>query len=356
MHRKENDFQKMSARGSGAQALPSAGVVCALLMGVSVMLSCTDSSGLSPHRGRADELGRIAANLNADLVQMRDLVGLLAGYTHELLTSDKKLEAGFNDKHFSLAGQLLYYKSKNDGGALYVATKYPVNPRKAKRMARLTPFFTLMMRPLVNSTPAIAQAYFNSYDNYSYIFPYFDAVQIIDPGMDVTKFNFYFLADEQHNPERKSVWVGTPYVDPAGLGWMISVIAPVYQGDKLLGVAGTDLTVHTLTEKYLEKHAGNLLIVNHAGQVIATSESAARILHLPILHEHKYIETVKSDTFQPEKFNLLKSSSKPVRAVAGEIITQAKTHARLTMHGAAYTVLAAPIPEVNWTLWQIIAE
>ncbi|HHL71736.1 MAG TPA: Cache sensor signal transduction histidine kinase, partial [Bacteroidetes bacterium] len=199
-------------------------------------------------------------------------------------------------------------------------------------------------------------AYFNSADNCSYVYPYFDILQVIPPEMDVRTFNFYFLADEKHNPSRGSVWVGTPYVDPAGQGWMVSVIAPVYEGDTLLGVVGTDLTVHTLTQKYLESAEKPSLLVNHDGLVIATSSEAARILHLPIQEGHKYIEAVNTDTFQPEKFNLLKSPRKPIRALARSIIIEKQSRGWIEMHGERQLVIAAPVPETNWTLWQIIAE
>ena len=52
-------------------------------------------------------------------------------------------------------------------------------------------------------------------------------------------FNFYYLADAQHNPERKPVWTGA-YLDPAGHGWMTSCVVPVYRGDFLEGVTGLD--------------------------------------------------------------------------------------------------------------------
>jgi len=165
---------------------------------------------------------------------------------------------------------------------VYVATHFARDTRVAKARARLTPFFTMLMKPLVDGSPAVAQAYFNGADNCSYIYPYFDILQVIPPEMDATTFNFYFLADQ---------------------GWMVSVIAPVYDGDTLLGVVGTDLTVHTLTQKYLESTEKPSLLVNHDGLVIATSSEAARILHLPIQEGHKYIEAVNTDTFQPDKFN-----------------------------------------------------
>ena len=306
--------------------------------------------------GDLAQLKKSTLRLNSDLVQMRSFVEVLAGYTEELYRAGGRVTADFNPKDYKLFQEKLYYKSRDDGGAVYVATHFSRDPRVAKARARLTPFFTMLMKPLVDGSPAVAQAYFNSADNCSYVYPYFDILQVIPPEMDVRTFNFYFLADEKHNPSRGSVWVGTPYVDPAGQGWMVSVIAPVYDGDTLLGVVGTDLTVHTLTQKYLERTEKPSLLVNHDGLVIATSSEAARILHLPIQEGHKYIEAVNTDTFQPEKFNLLKSPRKPIRALARSIIIEKQSRGWIDIHGERQLVIAAPVPETNWTLWQIIAE
>lgn len=50
--------------------------------------------------------------------------------------------------------------------------------------------------------------------------------------MDIPIYNFYYLADLAHNPSKEVIWTDA-YLDPAGAGWMISAIAPVYKGDFL---------------------------------------------------------------------------------------------------------------------------
>ena len=58
-------------------------------------------------------------------------------------------------------------------------------------------------------------------------------------------YNFYYLADEKHNPERKSVWTDV-YLDPAHKGWLLSIIAPIYKGNTLEGVTGIDISLKNL--------------------------------------------------------------------------------------------------------------
>ena len=60
--------------------------------------------------------------------------------------------------------------------------------------------------------------------------------------MVIPDYNFYYLADAEHNPSREVVWTDV-YLDPAGQGWMMSAIAPVYRDTFLEGVVGIDITV-----------------------------------------------------------------------------------------------------------------
>ena len=48
--------------------------------------------------------------------------------------------------------------------------------------------------------------------------------------MVIPNYNFYYLADAEHNPSRGVVWTDV-YLDPAGQGWMMSAIAPVRARD-----------------------------------------------------------------------------------------------------------------------------
>lgn len=68
------------------------------------------------------------------------------------------------------------------------------------------------------------------------------------PDLDMKNYNFFYLADARHNPEREVRWTGL-YVDPAGQGWMFSCIAPVYVGDKLEAVVGLDVTLNKIAER-----------------------------------------------------------------------------------------------------------
>lgn len=64
------------------------------------------------------------------------------------------------------------------------------------------------------------------------------------------KEEFFYVADPQHNPSRRTAWTGG-YLDPSVNIWMVSAITPLYQGDRFLGILGHDIVLTELLEKTL---------------------------------------------------------------------------------------------------------
>lgn len=104
-------------------------------------------------------------------------------------------------------------------------------------------------------------------------------------GDDLTKaIQAYFDADGTrpvtlvgpgNNPRREMLW--TPvYKDAAGKGMMVTLLAPIYQGDDYVGALGTDVTLKALNET-LRAHApphARAVIVDAAGNLLADTQTA----------------------------------------------------------------------------------
>ena len=254
------------------------------------------------------------------------------------------------------ASNHVYYKLEDDGGsAVFVSGIVPVND-KIKARVQFTEALDLFMIPVIATYPEIVQAYMNDRDSYNRIYPFFDVLSQLEAKINIPEFNFYFLADEKHNPEKKGVWVDEPYVDPAGRGWMISTIAPVYLDGILECVPGLDITINTITDRYIDKPDKNYLLVTKTGLVVTITEEATWILALPALVDHRYIETIKADTYKADEFNLLKSKNKNTRALAEKIINQNEGRYNLVAGEKKYTFFSAPIKELEWQLLEIIEK
>jgi hypothetical protein len=173
--------------------------------------------------------------------------------------------------------------------------------------------------------------------------------------MDIPSFNFYYLADEKHNPEKKSLWISEPYVDPAGRGWMVSAIAPVYYANRLAGVPGIDVTINLITKRYvLDNPTSMTIIIDNSGAIVAAQEGTINLLAFPPLFDHKYIETIKQDTYRKELYNLVLSKEANVRLIATEILQNKKNVVKAEIRGEKITVIAEHIPELDWYILEIL--
>ena len=174
---------------------------------------------------------------------------------------------------------------------------------KAQQTASLDP----LMHDFVVFNPIVVQVYFCTYDSMVRIYPPIDYASL-PIKIDLTSYNFYYLADAKHNPNRGVVWTDA-YLDPAGAGWIISAIYPIYNNDKLEAVAGFDVTLSDLIHSVLNIELpwnGYAVLVDKNGGLLALPPAAEKDFGIKELTHHKYIEAIVQDTPKPEDFNLFK--------------------------------------------------
>ncbi len=227
----------------------------------------------------------------------------LALDTPDVVDDAERLRHGFSPEG-------VFYTTKDNGGsAVYYSAITDIGEKekdKVWRTVRLDP----LMKSIKDSNPLIAQIYFNTKDSYNRIYPYFDVLPVYPPKMDIPSYNFYYEADAKHNPTRKVVWTDA-YVDPAGSGWMVSAIAPVYVHDKLEAVAGIDVTIQAIVTQVLNLEIpwkGYALLVGREGTILALPPQGEKDWGLTELTNYSYQEAVLSDTFKPDHFNIYKRS------------------------------------------------
>jgi hypothetical protein len=201
--------------------------------------------------------------------------------------------------------------------------------------------------------PIVAQVYSNSSLQVTRIYPAFDAKNLTDPNLDVREFNFFYEADRAHNPSRKLVLIPDAYIDPAGKGWILSIIHPVYEQDSLSAVIGVDITVTDLIETYLESVPGEMIIVNGKADIVAGKSSAIEYLSMPPLKNHVYQETVKSNYFRVSDFNLFNSKSQEVRTMAQRLLQEGDSVFQFSTEPQLIGAVMRPFSEIDWYLIEI---
>jgi two-component system, sensor histidine kinase ChiS len=150
-----------------------------------------------------------------------------------------------------------------------------------------TEYMDILFNSIATTNPYAVQLYINTATQLSRGMPFVngefkwtDGPKQFGHTKDVTAFDFYYLADAEHNPDRGPEWTEL-YWDPAGLGWMVSSIAPVYKNEKMVAVTGIDITLDQIVKGILSlqvEQTGFAFLISRTGQAIAFPERAADFL------------------------------------------------------------------------------
>ena len=296
----------------------------------------------------SSEVVRISAKLDSDFRIVRQSAEKLAADIAALYPHRTALAAKADPSRYAHAPNGAFYKTVNDGGpALWISAALPITP-EVREVAYFTEAIDPELIRICQKVPGVSQAYYNDRHSLNRIYPWFDTLAQYPPRMNIPDFNFYYLADATHNPAKGGVWVEEPYVDPAGRGWMVSAIAPVYVADVLEGVVGLDVTIETLVARYFSDTNRSLVILSKEGVLVAATKTAIQDLQMPPLKNHKYLETVKLDTFKPDEYNIRKSTLRSVRTMAGRLLDEALPEVNVELHGQAHVARSARLRELNW--------
>lgn len=228
--------------------------------------------------------------------------------------------------------------------------------KKAVEEVRLTNSLDSLFAAFIRKNKMAVQIYSNSALQVSRVYPAYDVKNIVDPDIDVTTFNFYYEADSAHNPSRGLVWIPDAYIDPAGKGWILSLIHPIYKTDQLFAVLGVDFTVSTLIQNYLESVEGNFILVNGKGDIVAAKGEATEYLGMPPLKNHVYRESIQSNNFRISDFNLFHSKSAEVREMAQVLLFEKKNSYQFTEEANLKSALGLPFQKIDWYLIELFPE
>lgn len=223
----------------------------------------------------------------------------------------------------------------------------------------LTEYMDILFRSVAATNPYAVQTYINTASQLSRGMPFVngefkwvDGTEQFANLPDVTAFDFYYLADAEHNPERRPKWTEL-YWDPAGLGWMVSSIAPVYRGDDLVAVVGIDITLERIVKGILNlqvEQSGFAFLMSDGGQAIAFPERAAGFLefHGSFQGEFKENEAFKHSLTEIRD-PAFRSIIERMRQGEGDLTTYTDPK-----DGQDYFFAYHPIPVTGWSVGIVV--
>ncbi|MDM8348188.1 ATP-binding protein [Pseudomonas sp. sp1636] len=275
--------------------------------------------------------------------------------THALQNTGFQPDALELRRHVSTSNGVFYSRSDDGRAASFYANSTPAVQQdhvKALRLSQVDP----LMRAIRDANPLVSALYFNSWDSYNRIYPFFMTPEQYPHDMVIPNYNFYYLADARHNPAREVVWTDV-YLDPAGQGWMMSAVAPVYRDDFLEGVVGLDITVGQMLSEIGELDVpwqGYAMLVSRENNIMALPQAGEEDFALHELTEYSYAEAVRREVLKPEDFSL--NSRTDMQPLLQAMASGQGRVQEVMLGGRKQLVAWSEIPQTGWRLLLVVDE
>ncbi|MCS4434389.1 PDC sensor domain-containing protein [Aquiflexum gelatinilyticum] len=299
------------------------------------------------------EINSFISLLEYDLEVIEEEIVRLGRFSENLFVDKKNKLANADPDKYKIVGVAANSEpgANPEKSSLFIPT-ISDNKEAVKELILLTNPLDDEFKRIVKEIPVISQVYFNSKYHLNRLYPPYD-VNLLEPDINVTNFNFYYQGDEKNNPSRVPVWVDEIYIDPVGRGWMITLTYPVYAENELKMVLGFDITLNDIIENYINKTSNQFLIIDGTGTVVAGKGKAIEALSLPSLKNYTYTQTITSDSYRKEDFNLFKSKDKNVRVIADKIINSGEKILWLSENKTKLKIICQKMSKLDWYVLEI---
>lgn len=202
----------------------------------------------------------------------------LARYAEQLLNNPDQFNAGswrFND-HVKRMPAGYSGNSKDETTSLYFQSYIQLTPQIKTDFELLSRLNYLLPQMARNEPNAIA-TYFIGTQGQTLYYPNISLGEVVPPDYNPTKDEFFTVATPTNNPD-KAVKVSKVYNDPAGLGLMLTVSAPVYtKAGEFKGIMGMDISLGNIAkniEEYSPIQSSYAFLTNKEGRAIALPAQA----------------------------------------------------------------------------------
>jgi len=296
-----------------------------------------------------------ATIISDKLAEISRMALILQSIHHHIVENPKQFGLPNGEPKFDVAKNGAFYKTNQIGSSVYYSSSTKITEQERQK-AIFTEAMDISLKSIVDVNPNINAAYFNSWDNMNRLYPFIDKVyEQYGSSIKMQDYNFYYLADLEHNPEKKPAWTSA-YLDPAGNGWMLSCVVPIYNKDFLEGVTGLDITIDSFIKNILARklpYDANLFMIDKDGMIIAMPERIESLLGLKELKEHLYTDSILKTISKPEEFNILTNKS-PFASHFRDLINNETLVATLKIENKEYLTIQQDIEETHWKLMILV--
>jgi hypothetical protein len=308
-------------------------------------------------KNELSSLKKTAEKIQNDFNLIKKRTQYLAVFTKQLYGKKDYYNKLYHDiKYEQSDNGTLVKPQKGSTSSIYVSGHYVINDEIMQVVRCTEPLDSAFKSAMMDMSPLITQEYYIERHDYIRLYPYVDVISQFEPKQDIDNYNVYNLSAFESNPSKSVKLISDPFVDPAGRGWMISSVAPVYYNDEMEGVVGIDIAIEAMRKKYLSLDSSNLMLIDSSGYVMIMNENKTGLLEMPPLKTHKYLKIVKNDEYLSDEYNVLKNKNKDVRDAFTELIRNDKNSVTLHINEDNYYMVSYKIQGLCWYIVRLIKE
>ncbi|AGL02328.1 ATP-binding protein [Desulfoscipio gibsoniae] len=292
-----------------------------------------------------------AALIDAGLENVVNNIKILQSISENIFNNPEEYNRPGTITNILTDSQYGYYYSPPDHlpdteiSNVFISNKTKVTPKLLAELERLK-HMEPVMQSFVSSNENVVAVYFNFKESAARIYPKLDfkklvELQLFPPDLEVGNYEFFYSADEKHNPEKEITWTKI-YRDITDRGLMITCNAPVYlAGGELRGVLGVDITMANIINNILniefEQPGAYAALITASGEVIANPEK------------------LSPDTNPNPIASLLGRTDNPVFKEIGQKIREGESGCReVVLSGESKYLLYGPMGNSGWALIYVI--
>lgn len=296
---------------------------------------------------------RSASIINYEFKSITDVTELFR-IRHEEFFNHYDEQTVSSDSSYVLTsdGVITNHKKSPKACTLFYSNLSKNNPKRMNK-AIATQELDSYYNDILLTNNNIVQVYFNSYDSMNRICPFMDnALSQYPHNINIPSYNFYYLAERKYNKHGGVVWTDA-YLDPAGQGWMISAIAPVYNKDFLEGVVGIDITLDKILHNILSiklPYTSYAMLVDQKGNILAMNNGLEPLLGIHELTSHKYNKPIEETISKPKDFNLFDGHKNLFTQKLAEIVAHNDVVVDIDQKKNQFLVTQNFIHETGWKL------
>lgn len=268
-----------------------------------LILFCIPSGCGKGFEHRVREVNVLAHKIDAEMYALRGRVQQIASKAADILDDISRHDQGlYPNQRYLFHDGVVYHNPEDRGhGKFYYTGASKVGAEQQDKVRALEHIIP-DLKELSDASKHcryVVQSYVLTDDSLMVFYPYVDLLPYVPPRRDMRTRGIWQQAIAICRHGAEYAW-GTPHIDTAGKGYMVSAVAPVTVQGRLAGVVGADVTLATLQKRFFNESAERLMLVDaRTSQVLAVSDAASSLLHVEHAGEFNYIEQI--DNSRTEK-------------------------------------------------------